>query len=137
MKEHRELFDFFRYMIAFRKRHPAVTRELPGAMCGFPQISCHKENAWDGKLSPDTKAFGVLYAGYDGERGRDDLVYLAVNPWWEEVWMALPALPEGLSWRMAVCTGAGEAGEIYPDGMPAGGDKICLKPRSVTVLEGC
>lgn len=135
--KNQELFQFFRFMIAFRKRHPAITRELPAAMCGFPQISCHKENAWDGNLTSDTKAFGILYAGYDGERAEDDLVYLAMNPWWEEAWLGLPALPEGYSWRLAVCTGAGETGEFYPEGekLPEGGDRICLKPRSVTVLE--
>ena len=46
-------------------------------MCGFPPISCHKENAWDGQLNSDTKAFSVMYAGYDAARGCDDLVLLA------------------------------------------------------------
>ena len=60
-------------MISFRKGHPAVTRDLPQAMCGFPQLSCHAGKALDGSLTADTKAFGVLYAGYDGKRGQDDL----------------------------------------------------------------
>ena len=138
LEKNQELFRFFRFLIAFRKRHPAVTRELPAAMCGFPQISIHKEHAWDGNLTADTKAFGVLYAGYDGRTGRDDLVFLAVNPWWEEVWLELPALPKDDAWEICVCTGEGEAGEIYPEGKScAGQDKICLKPRSVAVLEGC
>ena len=136
LEKNQELYEFFRFLIAFRKGHPAVTRELPGAMCGFPPISCHKENAWDGQLNSDTKAFSVMYAGYDAARGCDDLVLLAVNPWWEEVWLSAPALPEGYAWRMAVCTGAGEAGEIYPEGKSLTGERICLKPRSVAVLYG-
>ena len=136
LEKNQELYEFFRFLIAFRKGHPAVTRELPGAMCGFPPISCHKENAWDGQLNSDTKAFSVMYAGYDAARGCDDLVLLAVNPWWEEVWLSAPALPEGYAWRMAVCTGAGEAGEIYSEGKSLTGERICLKPRSVAVLYG-
>ena len=135
LEKNRELFEFFRFLIAFRKSHPAVTRELPKARCGFPPVSCHTQSAWDGNITRDTKAFGVLYAGYDEEREEDDLVFLAVNPWWEEAGVGLPTLPGGERWRLAVSTGAGETGEIYPERPCIKDGCLPLKSRSVTVLE--
>ena len=122
-------------MIEFRKKHPAVRRELPKAACGFPGISFHTERAWDGALTSDTRAFGVLYAGRDEEKNRDDLVYLAINPWWEGIRVALPGLPEEKSWSLKVCTCDGPTGAIYPRGKEARGDSLYLGPRSVLVLE--
>lgn len=132
-----ELYEFFRFMIGFRKFHPAIRRELPKAVCGFPGISFHTERAWDSALTSDTRAFGVLYAGYEKEKNRDDLVYLAVNPWWEGIHVALPALPEGKVWILRVCTCDGEAGAFYPEGKEkeARGDSLYLGARSVLVLE--
>lgn len=135
LEKNRELFEFFRFLIAFRKSHPAVTRELPKARCGFPPVSCHTQSAWDGNITRDTKAFGVLYAGYDEEREEDDLVFLAVNPWWEEASVGLPTLPGGERWRLAVSTGVGETGEIYPERPCIKDGCLPLKSRSVTVLE--
>lgn len=132
-----ELYEFFRFIIGFRKSHPAIRRELPKAVCGFPGISFHTERAWDSALTSDTRAFGVLYAGYEKEKNRDDLVYLAVNPWWEGIHVALPALPEGKVWILRVCTCDGEAGAFYPEGKEkeARGDSLYLGARSVLVLE--
>ena len=132
-----ELYEFFRFMIGFRKSHPAIRRELPKAVCGFPGISFHTERAWDSALTSDTRAFGVLYAGYEKEKNRDDLVYLAVNPWWEGIHVALPALPEGKVWILRVCTCDGEAGAFYPEGKEkeARGDSLYLGARSVLILE--
>ena len=105
-------------------------------MCGFPPISCHKENAWDGQLNSDTKAFSVMYAGYDAARGCDDLVLLAGQSL-VGGGLAFRSRPAGgIRLAMAVCTGAGEAGEIYPEGKSLTGERICLKPRSVAVLYG-
>ena len=135
LEKNQELFSFFKYMIEFRKKHPAVRRELPKAACGFPGISFHTERAWDGALTSDTRAFGVLYAGRDEEKNRDDLVYLAVNPWWEGSRVALPGLPEGKCWSLKVCTCDGPTGAVYPQGKDARGDSLYLGPRSVLVLE--
>ncbi len=135
LEKNQDLFEFFRFMISFRKRHPAVTRDLPQAMCGFPQLSCHAGKAWDGFLTADTKAFGVLYAGYDGKRGQDDLVFLALNPWWEETVVPLVPLPEGYVWKAALDTGEGETGIIYTENTIITGAELKIKPRSVIILE--
>ena len=135
LEKNQDLFEFFRFMISFRKRHPAVTRDLPQAMCGFPQLSCHAGKAWDGFLTADTKAFGVLYAGYDGKRGQDDLVFLALNPGWEETVVPLVPLPEGYVWKAALDTGEGETGIIYTENTIITGAELKIKPRSVIILE--
>lgn len=99
-----ELFQFFKAMIAFRKTHRVISRDISRAKCGFPPVSVHTPRAWDSQVTGETKAIAVMYAGYDGARGDDDIVYLAVNPYWEEVMMGLPQLPPHWSWSVCADT---------------------------------
>jgi len=131
VEKNRDIFEFFRFMIAFRKKHEAIRYKLPvPCICGFPDVSFHGRRAWEPDHSMDSRTIGVMFAGKD-KSGTDDIVFLAVNAFWEEQLMQLPLLPENLSWVIAVDT-AGE--NWYPD-MEA--DKeLRLKPRSVKVLYG-
>ena len=47
---------------------------------------------------------GVLFAGYDPEKEKNDVVYLVVNPYWENVSVRLPALPQGYAWGICIDT---------------------------------
>ena len=76
-----------------------------------------------------------MFAGYDNSRQADDIVYLAVNPYWESMHITLPSLPSGYLWRMAVNTGvADHPGYYHNSEMPVIGDNILLGARSVIVL---
>ena len=37
LEEYREIHDFFRYMIAFRREHGVVRKDMGSAACGFPE----------------------------------------------------------------------------------------------------
>lgn len=133
LEKNHEIFSFFKFMIAFRKAHPAITRELAGALCGYPSMSCYN-GAGEPNITTDTKTLGVLYAGYLLEEGRDDLVYAVFNPYWEEQEMMLPQLPGSRCWYLNVNTGAGETGECYEAARPWIEQKIRMKPRSAAVF---
>ncbi|MDE7066182.1 MAG: glycogen debranching enzyme, partial [Schaedlerella arabinosiphila] len=77
----------------------------------------------------------VLYAGYDPADEKEDLVYLAVNTYWEPVTLTLPPLPNGMSWKIAVNTGDPGQNYFSKGNMPDAGNHILMKERSVIVLE--
>lgn len=72
-------------MIAYRKNHPIIRKKLPDAVCGLGKIHAHSTNGEEHTIAPDARTFAISFAGYDREKGRDDMVYVAVNTYWEDV----------------------------------------------------
>lgn len=135
LKKNQDLFGFFQYMIQFRKNHPVIRRNLEASLTGFPYASIHGVRPNEPDYSVDSHVICVLYAGYDPADEKEDLVYLAVNTYWEPVTLTLPPLPNGMSWKIAVNTG--DLGQNYfsKGNMPDAGNHILMKERSVIVLE--
>ena len=138
LEKNRELFEFFRYMIAFRHAHPVIRKMLPSAVCGLEPL--HTYNIWVdcSPIAGDTKTFGVCFAGYNTEKGRDDLVYVVLNTYWEDVEIKLPSLPRPLFWHLCVNTyGDGRGRYFYPEGEEIRITKeFIMRPRSVAVFIG-
>lgn len=104
LKKNHKFFEFYCGMIAFRKKHRVISRELQPAKCGLPKLSISDSNPDNHCITSDTKTLGVLFAGYDPEKEKDDVVYLVVNPYWENVSVRLPALPQGYAWGICIDT---------------------------------
>ena len=138
LDKHRDLFEFFKFMIAFRFKHPVIRKKLPDAVCGMEPIHAHDVNAEILDLPPDTRTFAISFAGYDTESGRDDLVYIAVNSYWEDVPITLPQLSHQGAWYLCVNTwGDGENRYCYPEGTEARIDHdFIMRPRSVAIFTG-
>ncbi|MBO5292944.1 MAG: glycogen debranching enzyme [Lachnospiraceae bacterium] len=135
LEKNRHLYEFFRYMIHFRREHKAVRKNLERAVCGLPYVSVHTTVPWR-NAEPTDKCIGILYAGYDAEKKADDIVYVASNAYWEPMSFTLPELSEGLVWKLAVYTGA-EAGKplfFEESAMPQVERKFYLKERSTSVF---
>lgn len=141
LEKNRELFEFFRFMIAYRLGHPAIRKELPGAVCGLPHIQVMGRSPMEKEIGDQTMTLGILYAGYDRELGRDDVVFLAVNTYWESVEITLPGLPRYLSWYLSVDTSGDENGRYFhQEGRrPRIRSSYVMKGRSVAVFTtgGC
>src|SRR5699024_11449047 len=105
LHKNKNLFEFFRYMIAFRKEHPAIRKDLEPSYIGFPSMSIHGLEPWNSEHMENTYAACVLFAGYDEEENREDLVYVAANAYWYPANLTLPDLPEDYCWKIAVNTG--------------------------------
>lgn len=101
-----EVHEFFKQMIAFRKRHPVLMRMSQGTPENYPAISYHGTNAWQFDHSPENRVIGVMFTGKTQD-GRDDFVYIGVNSHWDshEIW--LPALPNFAHWRIEANTDLG------------------------------
>ena len=136
LKTNADIFSFFRYMIQFRKSHPAISRDLEPSYLGFPSMSSHGLIPWTLPETEDSYAVCVLFAGYDEKAGKEDLVYLAVNAYWQAQELTLPSLPAHYTWKVAVNTGDKRQQFFSAEEMPEAKDKILLGERSVIVLTG-
>ncbi len=136
LDKNHELFEFFQYMIQFRKDHVVIRKRLPDAVCGMDPIHFHNINAADTTLPRGARTFAVSFAGYDRKKGRDDLVYLAVNTYWNDVHITLPSAPQVGSWYLYVNTfGDGYGRYCYTEAQAARIDgEFIMRPRSVAVF---
>ena len=136
LEKHLDMFEFFRFMIAFRMEHPAIRRSLPGAVCGLGAVRICGTSGEAQEMNDQSTFMGILYAGYDREKGQDDVVYLAVNTHWEEVSITLPKIPRYMRWLLNADTyGDGvKARCCLGEGRPACGENCCLKGRTVAVF---
>lgn len=136
LQKNKDLFKFFQYMIAFRMEHPAIRRDLEPSYIGFPSMSLHGLVPWEADAPESQYAACALFAGYDEENRREDLVYVAVNTHWHAAQLTLPDLPEDYCWKIAVNTGDPKQQTFMRDEMPTAEKTLLLGERSVIVFVG-
>ena len=138
LEKNKDLCEFFKFMIAFRKKHPVIHKQLPTSVCGMDPIHTHNLNAEETDIPRDARTFCVSFAGYDKEKGKDDLIYVAVNTFWEDVTITLPNLHRRGAWHLSVNTyGDGNGHYCYPEGQEVRIDRsFVMRPRSVAVFTG-
>ena len=131
LETNQELYRFFRKMIWFRREHPAIRSDQEPSETGFPAVSIHTDRAWDCSIDRETKALAVCYAGKTDQG--EDLVYMALNVYWEEQSFELPKLPKDYEWRCFVDTALDGIGE---ENSEAAITEYRLHPRSAAVFVG-
>lgn len=138
LEKNKDLFEFFRFMISYRKDHLVIRKKLPDAVCGMDSIHTHNVNAQDISIPRDAYTFAVSFAGYDREKGKDDLVYIAVNSYWEDVSITLPDLHKRGFWYLSVNTyGDGQGRYFYPQRQEIRiTGNFIMRPRSVAIFTG-
>ena len=138
LEKNKDLFEFFKFMIAFRKKHPVIHKQLPTSVCGMDPIHTYNLNAEETDIPRDARTFCVSFAGYDKEKGKDDLIYVAVNTFWEDVTITLPNLHGRGAWHLSGNTyGDGNGHYCYPEGQEVRIDRsFVMRPRSVAVFTG-
>lgn len=134
LKKNKDLFDFFQYMILFRKDHPVIRKDLEPSYLGVPAMSTHGLTPDETNFSGDSHVVCVRFAGYDEATQKEDLVYLAVNSGWFPVTLTLPELPEHYKWKVAVNTGDPKCQFFHKNSMPTVESKIFLGERSVIIF---
>lgn len=134
LKKNKDLFDFFQYMIRFRKDHPVIRKDLEPSYLGIPAMSTHGLTPDETNFSGDSHVVCVRFAGYNEATQKEDLVYLAVNSGWFPVTLTLPELPEHYKWKVAVNTGDPKCQFFHKNSMPTVESKIFLGERSVIIF---
>ena len=124
-------------MIDFRKKHRVIRKKTANAVCGRPEIQAHDVIADNTSLPDQTRTFSMCFAGYDRDLGRDDMVYLSINTYWEPVTITLPQLPYGGRWYLCADTYGDHKGNYFYKA----GKEVCiynnvytLQPRTVAVF---
>ena len=138
LETHRDLYDYVRRLIAFRKAHPVLragSYDFSHNRTGYPELSFHGTRPWSLDEHAPGLSFAYLYAEDRKRSGteRNAFIYVAVNAWWEEQRFTLPVLPKGCRWQLAfesdgVSTDPGE--ELPLEEQSA----LVLGPRSTAVL---
>lgn len=142
LDKNKNLFDFFRKMIAFRKAHGVLRnkdhfRGYDYMGSGLPDVSWHGVRAWAPEASSLTLA--VMYCGKHAKGGtlKDNTVYIAMNMHWEMHGFELPKLPNNEKWHVFSNTGMPPGEEIWELGEEPildNQDYILAAPKSVIVL---
>lgn len=138
LEKNKNLFEFFKFMIAYRKEHLVIRKKLPNAVCGMDPLHTHNTNAEDVTIPRDARTFTVSFAGYDKDKGRDDLVCICVNTYWEDVTVTLPDLHQRGAWYLSVNTyGDGQGRYFYPQGQETRiTGQFVMRPRTVCIFTG-
>jgi isoamylase len=138
VERNRDMLDFTRAMIAFRRRHPTLSRQrfLTGEPEGdqdIPDIRWHgrelDEPGWD---DPDCRILAFTLAG---ARAGEPVLHVMLNMGEGVEDFAIPELP-GIGWGLAIDT-ARDPSFIDPlDGSSRVVDRYPVQGRSVVTLEG-
>ena len=99
-------------------------------------IHAHGIDADRTEIPKETRTFGISFAGYDREQGRDDIVYIAINAFWENVDITLLRIYCSGAWHLTVNTyGDGEGRYFYRKGEEVRIEgRFVMRPRAVAVF---
>lgn len=106
LEKFKEIHDFVRHMIQFRKEHPILRKMTKPSSCQLPEISVHNGTPFNASTDYKTKLIGIMYAGRNEEDTEDDIVFYCMNAYWEPLVMQLPVLPNGKHWHVDTNTNA-------------------------------
>lgn len=131
LEKNRDTFDFFRYMIRFRKENKILKKDLSGGACGFPDTSFHGVKPWQDKYEAYDHYVGVMFAGQEkkGVYVDPQIIYIASNAYWEDLEVVLPELPKNMFWEKQVDTWQAQQNITILEG-----NDIVIHARSVIVL---
>lgn len=133
LKKNRENYRFFKYMIAFRHEHSIIRKFSGFCALGLPEIQILDATG-------NNKILRIIYAGKAADETTDDVVCLAINVFWEEQGVTMPALSGNYQWYVAADTGNRYLSASIPtksESMPMlYGNFLQMSPRSVCVLVG-
>jgi isoamylase len=142
----REIFDYFRRIIAFRHAHPvlrsnAFFRNADYMGSDYADITWHGTRAWNADFSNASRCLAFMLCGEHAKEGRenDDYIYTAMNMHWEMHGFQLPRLPENRRWHVFANTDVSPPFDICDPGAEAvlqNQEEILVGPRSVMILVG-
>lgn len=137
--QNRRQLDFVRSLIALRKSEKLFQRREEMVMsdtraCGYPDLSYHGSKAWYADYDYENRQIGMLYSrSYVKE---DGFLYVCYNLHPEKQPLALPKLPEGYHWEIAIDTFQTESILEKPQKCKRNQKILEMPPRTIRVLYG-
>jgi glycogen operon protein len=136
----RDFHRFCQQMIAFRKQHPALRHSLHsgnGSARTQPlEVTWHGVAPWRPDWSAESRTIAMMLRLAD-HGGPADVVYVAMNMFWEALTFLIPSPAAGLRWYRAVDTARPAPADVAEPGeeVPLSDERyVVLAARSVVVL---
>lgn len=125
LQANRDIFRFFKNMIAFRKRHPSLGRSR----------FWREDVNWYGtgeRADLSTNSHSVAFCLHGASQGDDD-IYMMINAYWEKLEFQIQ---EGSAreWTRTVDTSLPSPDDFSERGAPLQAQTYSVAPRSVVVL---
>jgi glycogen operon protein len=126
LEPNRDIFRFFKSMIAFRKNHPSLSRSR----------FWREDVAWYGTdLAVDStyESRSLAFCLHGASQGDDDL-YVMINGYWDDLAFQIQ---EGAprEWKRVVNTALPSPDDFADEGVPVEQMKYLVAPRSIVVLQ--
>ena len=134
LRANKDHFEFVKNVIAFRKKHPVISRPLKPARCGLAAVTTCGSDPDNHTIGMGNKVLGILYAGRLPDDSDDDVVYMVINAYWEKQEIRLPALSGGLAWGLNIYTDADNEVYYQEESLFVHNPMFMLKERSVAVF---
>jgi glycogen operon protein len=135
-----ELFRFCRLMIRFRHQHPILRHSLhpggEGSHSHFLEVEWHSTLPGEPDWSPSGRVLAFTLRGRSNGDA-EDVIYAAMNMYWEGLSFALPGAPQGMRWHVAVNTAMPAPEDAWEPGAErplAEQGRMLVGGRSVVVL---
>lgn len=105
LEKNRDMFEFFKRVIGFRKKNSVIRRNGKFCSLGFPPVSTHGILPFENKFDNETRFIGVMFAGRkENETAEDEIIYMAINTYWEAVTFTLPDVSAKYGWMKVIDT---------------------------------
>lgn len=141
-KSVRELQNYIRQLIRFRKAHPILhcrqpLRENDARSLGYPDVSFHDHQLWYSLFESDSRSIGLLYNEAYAEEAPTEsrLLFVILNSDWKEQNICIPGPPEGQTWQVVLNTAAESGREFETQLFDSDNVFYAARPRSVTILQ--
>ena len=134
LEKNKEIYNYFKKMIAFRRAHPVLSENIDDKNWHNKfDIFWSGQEAYRADWSPESRLLAFILSG------KDDYIYSVMNMHWEMHGVRLPKLPDKMSWYVfsntnmpAPCDISELNKEIRLDNQ----DEFLAGPHSVAVLVG-
>ncbi|MBR1892935.1 MAG: alpha-amylase [Lachnospiraceae bacterium] len=113
--KNRDIFNFVKEMIEFRKKHKIFKggisdRGMSYRAGDYPEVSFHGEQAWAPRYDNFYRHIGIMYNGGSADKkskNKNEVFFLAYNMHWQNHRFALPKAPAGMVWQRLMTTASG------------------------------
>ena len=134
LKKNKDIYDFTKYMIGFRKEHKLLHMQDEPRMMdylskGCPDLSVHGLEPWRPDFNYVSRCFGMLYNEAYGSEGRKGKLYIMFNMYWESQEFNVPAATTGMKWQIVFATADKSARDTAITGRT-----YKVAPRSIAVI---
>ncbi len=131
----KDLYNFVKSLIAFRKRNKVFHQDKECTMAdyrsvGYPDLSYHDQVAWMPQILPESRSIAFMLCGDYTEENAGELWYVAINMHWEPQEFGLPRIPADCEWEKCLTTESTEDLMTYES---AGAKSVIVAPRSIAV----